>query len=93
VAKRVLAETPASAALMRAASMEGAWKSMPMKVDLGYVWAIRTVDEPWPQPTSATFAPCASLSTTPSSAGSQASTRLAMYPGRKNRSVPQNVQL
>ena len=29
-----------------------------------------------------------SLSTTPSSAGSQAETRLAWYPGRKNRSQP-----
>jgi hypothetical protein len=50
------------------------------------------LDEPWPQPMSATLAPRSSFSWTPSSAGIQESTRLAAYIGRKNRSVPQNRQ-
>lgn len=46
-------------------------------MEAGKDWAIKIVDAPWPQPTSATAAPRLSLATTPSSAGSQAEMRLA----------------
>jgi len=46
-------------------------------VEFGNARAMRIVEDPWPQPTSATRAPRSSFSTTPSSAGSQLSTRFA----------------
>ena len=48
------------------------------------------VDAPYPQPTSATFAPARSFASAPSRAGIHDWTRFAPYPGRKNRSVPWN---
>ena len=41
----------------------------------GNACAMRIVDAPWPQPTSATVAPRSSFSTTPVSAGSHSATR------------------
>ena len=46
------------------------------EVDFGNAFAMRIVENPCPQPTSATFAPRSSFAGTPSSAGSQDVTRL-----------------
>jgi hypothetical protein len=47
-------------------------------LEAGYASAISRVDDPSPQPTSATVAPTLSFSSTPSRAGSQEVTRLAL---------------
>src|SRR6476469_2576883 len=70
--------TPWSPACLRAISIEPSWYSDPLNREFGYSWASRMVDAPSPQPISATWAPARSLSSTPSSAGIQDGTRLAM---------------
>src|SRR2546423_14199682 len=50
-------------------------------LEAGYASAISRVDDPSPQPTSATVAPTLSFSSTPSRAGSQEVTRLALVAG------------
>jgi hypothetical protein len=47
--------TPCEAACLRAASIEPGWKSEPMNSEFGKALAIITVDQPCPQPTSATL--------------------------------------
>ena len=44
--------------------------------DFGHASAMRMVEWPWPQPTSATLAPARSFSSTPRSAGRHSRTRL-----------------
>ncbi len=48
------------------------------KREFGNAWAISTVDQPWPQPTSATSAPFSSFATTPSSAGSHCGNKVVV---------------
>jgi SAM-dependent methyltransferase len=69
--------TPACVAASRATSIDGSWRSKPTKVERVNACAMMTVDAPSPHPTSATLAPDLSFSTTPSRAGSHASTRWA----------------
>ena len=58
--------TPASAARSRDVSIDGAWESKPAEAATpGTRSAITTTDAPWPQPTSATFAPPAELGARP----------------------------
>ena len=52
-----------------------------MNVGLGNACAMRTVEAPWPQPTSATVPPASSLPTTPSSAGSQVADQVRVVAG------------
>ncbi len=60
-----------------------------MIVACGYASARRIVEDPCPQPMSATVVPSTpSLAATPSSEGIQASTRLPWYPGLNSFSVP-----
>src|SRR5580704_6336172 len=59
-----------------------------MNSEFGNACAMRMVEAPCPQPTSATRAPRSSFACTPSSARIHEEMRLAAYPGRKNRSVP-----
>ncbi len=54
---RVFAGRRVRVAWARWSSIDPAWKSKPVNCDLGKALAISTVDQPWPQPMSATFAP------------------------------------
>jgi hypothetical protein len=67
----------ASAAFLRASSIDAWCESEPATVVRGYAWAMSTDVEPRPQPSSATRAPAVSLASTPSSAGIQLGTSSA----------------
>lgn len=69
---------PADAAFSIAAAIEALCGSTPKKVEFGNPSAISTVEWPWPQPMSATFAPRSRRSTTPSRAGSHCGTSAAL---------------
>src|SRR5882757_7736133 len=56
---------------------------MPTNCESGNAFAMRIVLAPWPQPTSAARAPRVSFADTPSKAGSQEDSRLALYPARE----------
>ena len=77
--------TPASAAALRAAAITASLWSNPVNDEAGNRSAIRIVEVPWPQPTSATRPPACSRAVTPSSAAIQPSTSAARYIGRVKR--------
>src|SRR4029077_1441100 len=56
-----------------------------MNSEFGKALAIITVDQPWPQPTSATLPPRLSFSTAPSRAGSHAPIQLVVVAGARHR--------
>ena len=87
-AKVTRSDTPASAAALRAASIDSVWLSIPTTSQAGKALAIMTELLPWPQPTSSTRPPACSFASTPPRAGIHCGISEAAYNGSKNRAHP-----